>query len=167
MEWTMSASVYVRIAERYGVPTSDEAIEHFLLDVAPTLPREEREAILAELLADDAAEALTSATIEVPLEVPTFTIDDAPPAASLPLPKVSAADTRLRWFESALVYADVQETVREVVRRMADSNTAIVGIRDQEQLVGLLSEHDVIRRVVAEGLNPDDTSVADVMTRVN
>ena len=176
MDRTMSANAYARIAARYQVSASDdEAVERFFLFIAPMLSDEERAGIVAELVAEEAAGAPVSVTTEVPLEVPTFSIDDAPPVERPKLPMMTAADNRLRhklrkvrWFDdSELLYASVQETVREVVRRMAEANADIVAIRDQERLVGLLSEHDVITRVVAEGLNPDDTSVASVMTRVN
>lgn len=167
----MSANVYARIAERYQVPpTDDEAIERFFLFIAPMLSEEERAAIVAELLAEEAATgALASTTTEVPLEVAVFSIDDAPPVVQPRLPMMTAGDEALRdrLRKHRCLYAEMQETVREVVRRMAEANADIVAIRDQERLVGLLSEHDVIMRVVAEGLNPDDTSVAAVMTRVN
>lgn len=175
MEETMSANVYARIAERYQVsPTDDEAIERFFLFIAPMLSYDERAAIVAELLAEEAAGAPVSITTKVPLEVPTCSIDDAAPVTGLRSPMMTAGGQGVRdktrnreWLESGLLYADMQETVRDVVRRMAEANADIVAIRDQERLVGLLSEHDVILRVVAEGLNPDDTSVAAVMTRVN
>jgi CBS domain-containing protein len=78
----MSASVYARIAERYQVPASDdEAIERFLLDIAPTLPREEREAILAELRDDEISRRPESVATDLPVNVPSFSIDDAPPVA--------------------------------------------------------------------------------------
>lgn len=171
----MSANVYARIAERYHVPPADdEAVERFFLFIAPMLSEEERAAIVAELLAEEAAGWPIPVTTAVPRDVPTFSIDDAPPAVRPRLPMMTAADKRVRdntrvhrWLESGLLYADIQESVRDVVRRMAEANTDVVAVRDQERLVGLLSEHDVIMRVVAEGLNPDDTSVAAVMTRVN
>jgi len=80
MERTMSANAYTKIAERYQVPASDdEAVERFFLDVAPTLSREEREAIVAELRGDELAAATTFDTTDLPLDVPTFSIDEAPP----------------------------------------------------------------------------------------
>jgi hypothetical protein len=76
----MSASAYARIAERYQVNSSDdESVERFFVDVAPTLSREERETIVAELMADDLAGTPTPLATDVPREVPTFPIEDAPP----------------------------------------------------------------------------------------
>jgi len=75
----MSANVYTRIAEQYQLPASDEAIERFLLDVAPTLPREEREAIVTALQTDEIGGAPAYATADLPRDVPVFSIDEAPP----------------------------------------------------------------------------------------
>lgn len=187
----MSGNVYARIAERYQVPPSDdEAVERFLLDVAPTLSREERESILAELREEDQAAAPPTEVAELPVEVPAFSIDEAPPiSGASTLAKLvgelsAAVEKRVRdqlnvaissavfsmrgdWWESRIVYTDLRETVRSAVRRMMEAKVAVVAVRDQERLVGLLSEHDVITRVVAAGLDPDDTAVAAVMTRVD
>jgi hypothetical protein len=195
----MSASTYARIAERYQVPASDdEAVERFFLDVAPTLSREEREAIVAELQGDELTSAPAQAS-HVPGEVPNFPIDDAPPIArpaafaQLVSELTAAVEKRVsnRLEHSlmqamlrmemavsggpvisegkviALVYASVQESVRGAVSRMTEANVALVAVLDQERLVGILSEHDIVARVVAKGLDPDDTPVASVMTPVN
>jgi CBS domain-containing protein len=55
-------------------------------------------------------------------------------------------------------------TVREAVQVMADDNVGIVLVLEGEQLVGVFSERDVVRRVVDRGLDPDRTPVGDVMT---
>ncbi|HEV7241630.1 MAG TPA: CBS domain-containing protein [Thermoanaerobaculia bacterium] len=165
----MSANVYTRIAERYQVPPSDdEAVERFFLFIAPMLSDEERAGIVAELVAEEAAGSPVSVTTEVPVEVPTFSIGDAPPVARRETTTYAErVQTILDRLELGLLYVDVGETVRDVVRRMTEAKAGMVAVCHQERLVGVLSEHDVITRVVAEGLNPDDTSVASVMTRVN
>jgi CBS domain-containing protein len=55
-------------------------------------------------------------------------------------------------------------TVSEAARVMADHNVGIVIVLDGETLVGVFSERDVVRRVVARGLDPARTPVGDVMT---
>ena len=55
-------------------------------------------------------------------------------------------------------------TVAEAVRTMAANNVGIVAVLDGDRLVGVFSERDVVRKVVARGLDPARTSVADVMT---
>lgn len=55
-------------------------------------------------------------------------------------------------------------SVAEAVRMMTDNNVGIVAVVDDDVLVGVLSERDVVQRVVARGLSPRATLVSDVMT---
>jgi CBS domain-containing protein len=55
-------------------------------------------------------------------------------------------------------------TVVEAVRMMMDRNVGIVAVLDGDRLAGLVSERDVVRRVIATGLDPATTLVDDVMT---
>lgn len=64
-----------------------------------------------------------------------------------------------------LIHADGSETVREVARRMSDRNVGAVAVLDAGKLVGVFSERDLMKRVVAEGLNPEKTLVENVMTK--
>jgi len=56
-------------------------------------------------------------------------------------------------------------TVAEAVRTMTDRNVGIVAVLDGDRLAGLVSERDVVRRVVAAGRDPSETRVEDIMTR--
>ena len=56
-------------------------------------------------------------------------------------------------------------TVKEAVTAMTDNNIGIVAVMEGDVLVGVLSERDVVQRVVARGLDPARTPVQDVMTR--
>jgi CBS domain-containing protein len=60
------------------------------------------------------------------------------------------------------VYAD--NTVQETVLYMAERNIGAVTIVDGERVVGLFSERDLMKRVIAEGRDPKSVSVRDVMT---
>ncbi len=60
------------------------------------------------------------------------------------------------------VYAD--NTVQETVLYMTERNIGAVTIVDGERVVGLFSERDLMRRVIAEGRDPKSVSVRDVMT---
>ncbi|HEV7919456.1 MAG TPA: CBS domain-containing protein [Thermoanaerobaculia bacterium] len=64
-----------------------------------------------------------------------------------------------------LVHAGPNEMVRQVARRMSDRNVGAVAVLDSGKLVGVFSERDIMTRVVAQGLDADTTSVAEVMTR--
>jgi CBS domain-containing protein len=56
-------------------------------------------------------------------------------------------------------------TVRTAAQRMAERNIGAVAVVNDGALAGVFSERDIMSRVVAKGLNPDDTSVDAVMTR--
>ena len=64
-----------------------------------------------------------------------------------------------------LIHAESSENVRAVARKMSKENIGAVAVLDGGKLVGVFSERDVMSRVVAEGLNPDDTLISGVMTR--
>jgi CBS domain-containing protein len=55
-------------------------------------------------------------------------------------------------------------TVADAVRTMTANNVGIVAVLDHDRLVGVVSERDVVRRVVDRGLDPARTPAADVMT---
>jgi CBS domain-containing protein len=65
----------------------------------------------------------------------------------------------------ALAIAQSDENVRAVARRMSERNIGAVAVLEGGALAGVFSERDVMSRVVAQGLNPDDTPVSKVMTK--
>ena len=52
----------------------------------------------------------------------------------------------------------------EAVRKMAEANVGMVAVLEGDQLVGLFSERDLLKRVVFNGLVPSETPVSEVMT---
>jgi CBS domain-containing protein len=60
--------------------------------------------------------------------------------------------------------ADLSNTVLETVRAMVEHNIGAVPVIHNGELVGIFSERDLMRRVVAEGRDPRSTCVAEVMT---
>src|ERR1700730_5338861 len=60
--------------------------------------------------------------------------------------------------------ADIGQTVLETVRAMVEHNIGAVPVLHNGQLVGIFSERDLMKRVVAEGRDPRSTSLAEVMT---
>lgn len=64
-----------------------------------------------------------------------------------------------------LFFVDLHQSVRSVAVTMADKNIGAVAVLDSDQLVGVFTERDLMTRVVAPGLSPDDTEVSSVMTR--
>ena len=60
--------------------------------------------------------------------------------------------------------AELGHTVLETVRAMVDRNIGAVPVIHAGELVGIFSERDLMRRVVAEGRDPRATCMAEVMT---
>lgn len=61
------------------------------------------------------------------------------------------------------VVADM--TVREVAAYMTERRVGAVAVLEGTRLAGIVSERDIMGRVVARSANPDETRVGDVMTR--
>jgi len=59
----------------------------------------------------------------------------------------------------------VEHTVREAARYMSDRRVGAVAVLEGDRLAGVLSERDIMSRVVARGLDPDAVKVGEVMTR--
>jgi CBS domain-containing protein len=60
--------------------------------------------------------------------------------------------------------AEMSQTVLETVRAMVEHNIGAVPVVHNGKLVGIFSERDLMKRVVAEGCDPCSTCVAEVMT---
>ncbi len=55
-------------------------------------------------------------------------------------------------------------SVREAVRVMADAQIGAIAVKQGAAIVGVFTERDLMKRVVAEGRDPDTTPIRDVMT---
>lgn len=60
--------------------------------------------------------------------------------------------------------AELGHSVLETVRAMVDRNIGAVPVIHNGKLVGIFSERDLMRRVVAEGRDARSTCMAEVMT---
>jgi CBS domain-containing protein len=67
-------------------------------------------------------------------------------------------------MKTELVTAAADETVAHAAWSMARNGVGALLILEDGGLVGVLSERDVLARVVAEGLDPASTRVAEVAT---
>jgi CBS domain-containing protein len=62
-------------------------------------------------------------------------------------------------------FVTVEETVRQVARYMTERRVGAVCVLEGTRLVGVVSERDIMSRVVAREVDPDQVRVKDVMTR--
>jgi len=65
----------------------------------------------------------------------------------------------------AMDYIPAHETVREASRRMKDLDTTCLAVIMESEAVGMITDRDIVLRVVAAGLDPAVTEVAEVMTQ--
>ncbi len=55
------------------------------------------------------------------------------------------------------------KTIREAAKIMNENDVGSLVVVKGEEVVGIITERDIVR-AMAEGLNPDETKVSDVMT---
>jgi CBS domain-containing protein len=67
-------------------------------------------------------------------------------------------------MKTELVTVTADETVAHAAWSMARNGVGAVLVLESDSLMGVLSERDVVVRVVAEGLDPTETKVAEVAT---
>jgi CBS domain-containing protein len=60
--------------------------------------------------------------------------------------------------------AEMSQTVLETVCAMVERNIGAVPVLHNGKLVGIFSERDLMKRVVAQGCDPCSTCLAEVMT---
>lgn len=56
------------------------------------------------------------------------------------------------------------ETIADVAERMAEHNVGMVVVVDSDRPVGVLTDRDLVVRVMATGLDPKDVTASDIMT---
>ena len=66
--------------------------------------------------------------------------------------------------QHGFITAPPSTTVREAAELMARGHVGAVVVVEDEHLIGIFSERDAVFRVVARGLEPATTPLADVMT---
>jgi len=64
-----------------------------------------------------------------------------------------------------VVTVDVGVNVRKAVERMNNQEIGCLVVLEKGNFAGILTERDVLKRVVAEARNPDKTLVGDVMSK--
>jgi CBS domain-containing protein len=71
----------------------------------------------------------------------------------------------LRRAKRTVTSTDSKSSVLRASETMIRANVGALVVLDEGRLVGILSERDVVARVVVPGLDPRSTRVGDVMTR--
>ncbi len=68
------------------------------------------------------------------------------------------------YMISPILSIDKESTVQEAAQFMVSHNIGSVLIKEFENYVGIVTETDLTRKVLGKGLNPESTSIAEIMT---
>jgi len=66
---------------------------------------------------------------------------------------------------TTVVYLPSETTIAEVARAMREQDIGDVVVADGPSLAGMVTDRDLVVRAVAEGRDPEATTVGEVMTR--
>src|ERR1043165_5909403 len=58
-----------------------------------------------------------------------------------------------------------KDTLRDAARIMKEQDTGVVPVVDGKKVVGLITDRDIVVRCIAEGKNPMEARVTEVMTK--
>jgi CBS domain-containing protein len=56
------------------------------------------------------------------------------------------------------------DTIHDAAEMMLRADCGILPVHDGDRLVGMITDRDIVTRAVAEGLDPDDCFVQEIMT---
>lgn len=71
----------------------------------------------------------------------------------------------LSFLERDMITAAETTPVKELVRLMSERRIGAIPILQGETLIGIVSERDIVRRLVYENISVDKVTAADIMTR--
>jgi CBS domain-containing protein len=58
-----------------------------------------------------------------------------------------------------------RDSVRDAARIMKEQDAGVVPVVDGKKVIGMITDRDIVVRLIAEGKNPLDATVKDAMTR--
>jgi len=75
-----------------------------------------------------------------------------------------SSETTVRDIMRTIISIDSNAKVRDAARMMVDRNVGSVVVNRGGSPFGIVTERDLVRKIVAQGSDPSKLSVADVMT---
>jgi CBS domain-containing protein len=70
----------------------------------------------------------------------------------------------LAFLEPAMVTSP-SAAIEDAVTALADQQIGVAAVLNNRRIVGIVTEHDLVRRAVAHGVEGSELTVADMMTR--
>ena len=67
-------------------------------------------------------------------------------------------------MRTQLVVVGVEDPIIEVAKKMADARSSYSLVMEKERVVGIITERDLVRRVLAEDKDPKEVRAEDVMS---
>ena len=67
-------------------------------------------------------------------------------------------------MSSPVITISPTATVSEAVRIMADKRIGSLIVTENEEIKGIFTERDLVSKVLAKGLDPEKTTISEVMT---
>jgi len=65
---------------------------------------------------------------------------------------------------SDVLTVDGEETIKQAVDRMAENNVGGLLVKDGESICGIITERDMLKNVLAKGIDPEKASVKSIST---
>jgi CBS domain-containing protein len=59
---------------------------------------------------------------------------------------------------------DIKRNVTELARKMLDIDVGSIIITDKNAPVGIVTERDIVKKIISKNLKPDDVSIKELMT---
>jgi CBS domain-containing protein len=56
------------------------------------------------------------------------------------------------------------QTIKDAAAKMANSKTGVLTVKENDNVIGMITDRDIVVRSVAEGKNPEKTKVKEAMT---
>lgn len=67
-------------------------------------------------------------------------------------------------MSTPVISIEPSKTVREAAKLMAAHNIGCLVVREGEDMLGIITERDLLKKVAAVSRNPDETKVSEVMS---
>ena len=68
------------------------------------------------------------------------------------------------WMTKKVITTSKEETVQEAVKRMNNKHVGTLVVVENEEPIGIVTERDILMKVVAENFSASEKKVSDVMT---
>lgn len=78
---------------------------------------------------------------------------------------MTLASTIKDTMKRNIVVVRPEDSIKEAVRNMASKNIGCLVVVDKNKPVGIMTERDVIKRIMANGVDTEKTRIKEVMTR--